>query len=339
MRVGGAYVGLGIGDSSEEVRKIKAHMRRKFSYAKDLVDTTLYDEQMVTIVAEMQRRYVYAGKLRTDGFMVGVINLATKVAMGYANPPVKPRPIIFTIEGHMSNPWNGPCAYTAQALEEQGVAWWQPVNYDTVRLPFNNQSGIDEFCRLLSLTELDDGRGGKRPFPAGTPFGYMHFSQGAIVGSRTYLEHLRPENGKLHWRLKDLKRVIAAGNPYREKGVVAEWIADPPKPNTQGISNVRMDNTPAFWKEVARKGDLYTENTEDDAGEDKTAIYMAVQNQWWGHNDSLFNQLSELIKRPLVEGIAMFKAITSGVMFLGNMGPHGMYDLDPWINWMRGVAD
>jgi len=63
VRIGGAWVGLGLGDSSDEVQRIKAFMRRKFSYAAGLSDTSLYDDQMRAAVAEMQARYKAAGQI------------------------------------------------------------------------------------------------------------------------------------------------------------------------------------------------------------------------------------------------------------------------------------
>ncbi len=50
MKIGGVWIGLGPGDSSEEVQHIKAHLRRKFSYAKHLADTPLYDREMWSVV-------------------------------------------------------------------------------------------------------------------------------------------------------------------------------------------------------------------------------------------------------------------------------------------------
>jgi hypothetical protein len=49
---------LGLGDSSPEIRKIKAHMRAMYrGYAGHLADTELFDQQMVDAVREMQRRW------------------------------------------------------------------------------------------------------------------------------------------------------------------------------------------------------------------------------------------------------------------------------------------
>lgn len=324
MRVAGQWVGLGLGDVSDEVRAIKAFMRRKFSYAKDLKDTSLYDEQMVNTVAEMQRRY--AASRQIGAHTPGIINVETKMAMGFLPRPVKPKPVLFTVEGHMSSMWMGPCAETARVLEQQGVCRWQPVGYNNTALPFDNASGIRELRRLLADRTL---------LPPGTPWGMAIFSQGAIVGSEVWLRDIAPANGSLNWRLRDWRATLAFGSPYRERDVVAPWVADPPRPGTQGISNTRMVGTPRHWAEVARRGDLYTENDTGDAGEHKTAIYMAVQSQWSGHPDSLLSQLLELTQRPTPEMLAMITAIGSGAMFLANMTPHGGYDLRPCIDFMR----
>lgn len=324
VRVAGLWVGLGLGDVSDEIRAIKAFMRRKYSYAAGLADNGLYDEQMVRTVADMQNRYKAAGRI--GPYTPGVINAETKYAMGFLPRPVKPKPVMFTVEGHMSSMWVGPCAEVARFLEGEGVVRWQPVGYNTVALPFDNASGVTELRRLLSDTTL---------LPPGTPWGMAIFSQGGIVGSSLWLSDIAPPDGRLHWRLKDWRGTLAFGNPYRQQGRVAEWIIDPPRAATMGISNVRMTDTPQEWKEVARRGDLYTENEPGDSGEMKTAIYMAVQNQWTGDPDSLLNQLLELYQRPVPEFLAMVKAITSGVMFLGNMTPHGGYDLRPCIDFMR----
>lgn len=326
MRIAGIYVGLGLGDSSEEVRKIKAFMRKKFFYSRNLADTTIFDQEMVDAVVQMQRRYTAAGKLPTDKYIPGVINATTKYTMGYLVKPTAPRARFFSIEGHLSNMWFGPCAEMGRILEAEGACKWQPVGYDNVALPFNNASGIDEFCRLLA---------DKTVLPPDTPWGAAIFSQGAIVGSETFMRHVFNPRGKLNWRLKDWKGTVAFGSPYREKDVVAEWVFDPPAAGTRGISNVRMTNTPAHWKEVSRRGDIYTENEETDSGEWKTAVYMAVQNQWSGDVDSMLSQIGEFIERPITELIAIFQAIISGVLFAGNMQSHGGYDLRPCVDFMR----
>jgi len=324
VRVAGQWVGLGFGDTSSEIRSIKRFLKRKFSYAAHLNDTTLFDEQLVGVVMDMQSRYQAQGKI--GDHTPGIINVETKYAMGYLTRPTRPRPVVFTVEGHLSSMWQGPAAETARILEQQGVCRWQPVGYDNVSLPFKNQTGILELKRLLADRDL---------LPPGTPWGLACFSQGAIVGSEVMIREVISPQGALHWRVNDWKATLAFGNPYREKDVVADWIPDPPRPGTEGISPTRIRNTPAQWKEVARRGDLYTEvHADSPATEHKRAIYLAVMNRWSGHPDSLLTQLMEIVQRPIPEMLAVIHAVTNGVMFLGNMQSHGGYDLNPCVTFM-----
>lgn len=333
MKIGNVYVGLGEGDRSPEIVKVKALLKRKFTPARNtLDDSDLFTPELTAEVKRVQAVYRSQGKPGAPKYIDGVVNLEFKYDVGLLPRPEKPKPVIFTVEGHMSNPWNGPCAYTASALEQQGVCWWQPVNYDTTALPFNNASGVRELDRLLNLTVLAGPNGEPRPFPAGTPFGMIIFSQGAIVGCKQYLQ-MRRQN---HWRLPDLKGVIAFGNPYREKDVIAPWVPDPPKSGTQGISDVRMTDTPEFWREHSRHGDLYAENPDDEVGLDRSAIYKIVaESSWAGGPAGMLSRITDLIADPADGVIDIAKAIIGGAMFLGNMGPHGMYDLDPCIQFMR----
>lgn len=321
------YVGLGLGDSSEEIRRIKAFMRQKFSYASTLRDSTLYDAQMVNAVAEMQKRYTAAGKLRAGRYSPGVINAETKYVMGFLVRPSKPRPVLFTVEGHMSNMWVGPCAEVARILEAEGVCRWQPIGYNCTALPFDNDSGIRELRRLLADTSL---------LPTDCGWGLAIFSQGAIIGTEVF-QALRQPSDALHYRLATWRATLAFGSPYRQRDVVADWVPDPPRAGTEGISDIRLTDTPAMWKEVARTGDLYSENEQGDSGEHKRAIYQAVQNRWTGNPDTLLSQMVEIFQRPVPELLAMISAITSGILFVGNMSPHGGYDLRPCLNFMRAA--
>ena len=108
MRIGGQYVGIGLGDSSEEVGKIRDFGRRKFSYWKDLPDARnaqglpLYDEAMAAAVAETQARYNTGfGQLATGKYVPGIVNYETKVVMGFIARPKRPdqRPMLFSVCG------------------------------------------------------------------------------------------------------------------------------------------------------------------------------------------------------------------------------------------------
>jgi hypothetical protein len=337
MKVAGQWVGLGLNDSSDEVRKIKAYMRKKFSYAVNLSDTTLFDQATAIAVAEMQRRYNAAGKLATGSYTPGIINVETKYVMGYAVRPVKPKPIVITVEGHMSNMWFGPCAFIGSQLEQEGLCHHQPVAYDRTSLPFNNKSGVDEVVRLLSQDRL--GPNGDWPFPPDLDWYLLGFSQGAIITGKVWLDKLRPAKPRtlLAARRDHLQRAIAFGDPYREKDVCAEWVPDPPRPGTKGISDRLMDNTPPWWKVHSRHGDLYSENPDNEDGLNRTAIYkIAAENSWTGGPASILNRIGVDLLQDPVDGVYdIAKSIIGGIMFLGNMQPHGGYDLGPPTDYIR----
>ena len=339
MRIGGVYVGLGEGDVSPEIPKVKTLLKRKFAPARETLDDgDLFTPELTAEVKRVQDVYRREGKPGAPHYISGVVNLEFKYDVGLLTRPEKPRPIIFTVEGHMSVPWVGPCAYIASTLEQQGVCWWQPVGYDTTSLPFNNNSGRNELRRLMSATTLYGPNGEPRPNPPGNPNGLMGFSQGSIIANGVFLDDIRPENGSLHWRLDSLTRAIAFGDPYREKDADAGWWPDPPKPGTQGISDRRMTDTPYWWKSANRTGDLYTENPDNEAGLYRTAIYrIAAENSWAGGPTAILSRVLDLLT-PADDLLPLTQAILGGVLFLGNMTPHGGYDLSAPLEYMRGVA-
>lgn len=313
---------LRLGDRNESVRLWRIAMNRWFGglytrlHGPLPMDTNEFGPRARTWQQEYERR--------TNQPVDGEVSDNDLRGLGI---PIPIKPVVFTVEGHLANMFAGPCAFTAKALEDQGVCRWQPVGYDNVSLPFKNQSGIDELTRLLSDTTL---------LPPGTPWGLIIFSQGGIVGCEVFLRHIRPEGGKLHWRLKDLKGVIAFGNPYREKNVIAPWVPDPPKANTQGIADIQLTNTPEYWREVSRTGDLYAENPDNEVGLNCTAIYKIVsQSSWSGGPAGMLQRVIDLLGNPFDGFIDIAMAIIRGVMFVGNMGPHGIYDLGPCIDFMR----
>lgn len=321
----GAWIGLGIGDTSEEIRAIRAFMRGKFSYARLLDDTPVYDEALAAVVSDMQQRYVNAGKLRAGDFTPGVINAETKYVMGYLARPSKQLPVIFTIQGHMGGMFDGPAYFTARWLEERSLVRVQPVGYDNVALPFRNQTGIDELHRLVHDPAV---------LPLGTRWAMLTHSQGSIVGCSYYLDRIRPQRDR--WPFSHFKGGINFGNPYREQDRIAPWVPDPPRKGTRGISSRRMDNTPPEIAEVSRTGDLYAECENDDEGEYKTAVYRAVMGDFVGR-DTLSEQIWELVRSGGTELWDVFKAIADGVRFLRDSDPHGWFDLGPCIDHTRRI--
>lgn len=319
-----------LGDRGPTVRQWRGVMSKRFAgYARIHGDLPLDTDLFGARAQAWQKEYqVRTGQAAHYGAANGIVSDHDLEGLGIKLPgPSRAKPVLFTVEGHMSDMFVGPCAETARILEQQGVCRWQPVGYNNTAMPFDNQSGVQELARLLNDKSL---------LPPGTPWGMAIFSQGGIVGSRFFMEQIR--SGPLNWRLKDFRGCLAHGNPYRENGVVAEWIPDPPRAGTQGISDVRMTNTPASWKEVARTGDLYTENTTDAAGLNKTAIYKIVaEGSFFGGPAAILTRVLAILGNIPLEMIPVVMSIISGVMFLANMEPHGGYDLGPGIEHMRRV--
>lgn len=333
MKIGGAYVGLGEGDRSPEIVKVKALLKKKFTPARNTLDDgDLFTPALTTEVRRVQGIYTTEGKPGAPKYILGVVNLEFKYDVGLLTRPAKLKPIVITVEGHMSDMWVGPCAFIGAQLEQEGLCHHQPISYDRTALPFNNKSGVDEVLRFLNADHLDTGT----PFPDDLPWFFLGFSQGSIITNQVWMRHLKnAASGRLAARRDNLKRAIAFGDPWREKNADAGWWPDPPKPNTQGISDERMVDTPSFWKSANRTGDLYTENPDNEAGLNRTAIYkIAAENSWSGGPAGLLQRMMDFLT-PADDILPLFDAIIGGVLFLGNMGPHGGYQLDAPTDYIR----
>lgn len=253
----------------------------------------------------------------------------------------RPKPIIFTVEGHLSNMFAGPCASNAETLQRQGVCYWQPIGYDCGALPFNNASGIRELARLVGAHRMDNGT----PFPPGTPWGIAGFSQGAMIVSDFMAQYVLPPSAPLHWRLKDFRRGLALGNPRREFGRCAPWADNPPPADTGGIMDRLFVTTGTAiqdrWAENANRGDMFAENRNDAAGKNKTAIAKIVtENSWVGGPAALLSRILALFANVPAESIALIRSIASALIFLAsNPNPHYSTVAEPGdVEWMRGVA-
>ena len=331
--VTGQYVGLGEGDVSLEIAKIKAHLKAKYTPARlTLDDGSVFTAALTAEVKREQAIFLGDGRLKpSDNVIPGVINLAFKYACGYLKKEVL-LPLCFTAEGHMSDMYVGPVAWRGERLQAENRAIWRPTGYVNNTIPFKTATGVNELARRVGQTVQDDGI----KFPAGTPFVIGGFSEGGLLISKFYRDWLAP--GKpLNWRLKDLRGVVAAGNAYREKGVVAEWIPDGPAPDRQGLSNERFVNTPThLWKEVARAGDLYTDNqSSGDTALFKTMCYLLIaEGSFSGGAAGFLARVYDLLS-PADDLIPVAMAIFDGMRFVGNMSPHGIYDMNPALDFFR----
>ena len=352
---GGVYIGLGEGDRSPEIVKLKALLKRKFTPARNtLDDPDLFTPALTTEVIRVQAVYTTEGPDKHPGvphYRRGIVNVEFKYDVGLIPRPPAIKPIILTVEGHMSNMWIGPCAQTASTLEQQGVCHWKPVgDWDTQALPFNNGSGVEALYRQLSRTAIEgpvvDGRVIMWPFGPEVPWGGIGFSQGAMVWCEFMWKYVLPPRAPLHWRLDGFRRGLMFGNPRRAKNAICSWAINPPDPDTSGIMLNRLFDAHAEgigdrWAENANDDDMFAEVKDDESGRNQAAIARIVtENSWTGGPTAIFSRAMAVLGNPLGGAFGVGSAIVDAVMFLAmNPNPHyGTFATAGDIEWMRGVA-
>ena len=335
MILAGKWVGLGLGDVSPEIRKIKDFMRRMYrSYAGALADTELYDDQMVSIVYVMQGKLRDSGKLPADK-VNGIIGASTKVAMGYLKATtVDIRPVLFTVCGTGVPWWIGPDADLARAVENQYR--WQPIGYPAAPFPMGPSinGGKAELRNQINLWRGQVERNG---------MALAGYSQGAVITSEVWEQDIEPVNGALHWAFPYVRKAVTWGNPSRELGKVYPDFAGGQAvagPNTSGVAypTDRMTNTPPWWRDYAHKGDLYaTVEQNGDAAEDKVAIWRIIRGEkWFVGPDTLLEQFLEIAQQPIPGAIGAFRAMLDAGMFFGKgLTPHTSYAIGPAIDYLR----
>lgn len=343
MKIDGAWVGIGLGDASEEVGKIRDFGRRKFSYWKELPDThdaqglPLFDEAMTNAVSEMQARYNTAGQLRAGLYIPGIVGAETKYVMGYLpRPVVDTRPLLITVCGTGVPWWVGPDADTARACEDK--LFWQPIGYPAAPFPMGKSiTAAIEQCHV-QFNRTDIGFEHRRRIET---YGLRlaGYSQGAVVISELWENHIKPDGGTLNWAKPYLTKAVAWGNPNREAGKVwPDYGGDPMASLTsQGVSSNGMHDTPDWWRNYAHKGDLYACAEPGDSQQDKNAIWQIIRdlNIFTGP-DSLLAQVIELCELPVPRIIAAFQAlIDAGMFFARGTGPHVDYGIQPAIDYLR----
>lgn len=291
-------------------------MRNKFrSYAGHLADTDLYDEQLVTAVMEMQRRYGIP--------VTGHIGYSDKVRMGYLVVQPPPLPTLYTVCGTGVPWWVGPDADIGRAVEGARRYRWQPVGYPAQPFPMwpSVLLGVAELARLVEATP---GR-----------FSLIGYSQGAIVTGQFFKHHLL--TGSLRHRLPDLIKYVSLGDPMRPDNVVhPDGNGKPCRDNTGGILEDRLTDLPPRFRTYGHEGDLYTDVELNDEGEHKRAIGKIVMgSNVFGGSDSILAQLVEVGLSPFGEGMAMAKAILDAGMFFGRgTAPHTSYSPRPAIDYL-----
>lgn len=337
MRIAGQFVGWGLGDSHEDVRALKAFMRKKFSYARALADTPLYDQEMLTAVLDMQARYLAAGRLLAGKYTAGVVNYATKVAMGFVTRPAPQpdqRPLLFTVCGTGAPWWVGPDADTARAVEDKYR--WQPIGYPARPVPMGPsiKAGRDELYTqfVRHRTQIEE-------YGAAL----AGYSQGAIVIAETWEQDIKLPGGRLSWAKPHLRKAVTWGNPMRQAG--SAWPTangTVPPPSHHGVTGVLMTDTPDWWRDYAHKGDIYTDTPPDESAENRLAIWQAIRDGSLVRGpDSFLRQVLEVTgvvrdASQLAETTGMVKAMLDAIVFFGQgTKPHVTYSPGEAIAYLR----
>lgn len=339
MRIGDVYVGLGLNDVSDEVDKIKDFIRTKWDrFDARVGDGPVFTDELVTIIVELQDIYRSEGKLKVGGFTPGIINKATKIAMGYLkpDPPEDRRPVLFTVCGAGVPWWVGPDADTARACEDKYL--WQPIGYSAKPFPMGKSitEGRGEFAVQANKHRARIEKYG---------WSVCAYSEGSIVASEAWEFDIKPVTGSLHWMFKHFIKAAMFGPPMREVGnAVGDANGAPPPADSGGVTEILMKDTPATWINIAHEGDLYT-NVSGQSGENKRAIWKIIRDfsitSFFKGPDAILSQVLELLglrkdASQIMEISGLFKAMWDAGLFFGRgLTPHTNYLPSTAIDFLR----
>ena len=351
--VNGQWIGLGVGDVDNPntprnapnwraIELLSKKLLDKYQWVRDagFIGGPTYTEGTAAMVEQFCQRTGLPVIRDPQGRAVA--NVKMRARLGSYPPPAPVLPLFFTVEGHMSDMNFGPVADTANRLAAEGLCRHQPIGYVNSALPFKTETGVQELARLVGSFAMDNGV----PFPAGTPWALGGFSEGYIAIFEFFVRYLQPGQ-PLAWRLPDLVGVLGYGGPNRETGSIAPWSVAQASNDREshGLDPLRrfglagFPKTPDYWMDVWRNGDIFTDNSNDKAGEIKASVYQAVaRGDVFSNPYSLAAQIGDLFETPASQIIGIVMAIISGVGFLAQQNnPHyAPFDIEGGVTWMRG---
>lgn len=212
---------------------------------------------------------------------------------------------------------------------------WFAIDYPALTFPMGSSADAGE----ASLVYEIDRTPGK--------FALAGYSQGAVVTSHVWRDHIWSPSGLLHHRLNDFLGAVNWGNPLRCHGIArgnayAGW-AIPKGGGIAGSDCLTPQQTPGNWLDFANPNDLYTDCPGGDAGKDENAIYQIVMSDggWSTLNEliDLVVTMADELTKPIAALVGLATAIYNGLRFAvaGPAAGHYTYNVQPAIRWLTGL--
>lgn len=242
---------------------------------------------------------------------------------------------VFSVNGFMGNMWLGPQAEVAQSLSASGLAYWQPIGYNSSDFPLSSgvSGGLAELRHQRSLHP------GKYMISA--------WSEGACIASE-FLRAASPQD------LADLEGGAFYGNPYRAE---AQWnpngtalgsVRDPggagvggPQKNFRTPDSIHHychgPNQPSY--DGLPGVDEYTCCSTGVDGDIARIFYNFVFTQWTGAFEEILAVAEDFAKDAGVTLLYAIKTAISWIEFFGGQCvPHTNYTSHAGASYLIGVA-
>lgn len=204
----GQWIGWGLGDRGKDVAAIKAWLRPRYSYARNLNDSDVFDQELQKVCVEARRRV----GLSNEGKLFGVWDWQLQVKLGYRKTS-QPQQVVancYIIPGTWAGPLDGPPHWVMDWVDksrfrEIGIAYLARGFLNPDPNTSYEESLRDGITKTIAAILANPG-----------PIVLIGYSQGADVA--VHVMHEFEPGGRLASRRADLKRVICFGNPGRPGG-------------------------------------------------------------------------------------------------------------------------
>jgi hypothetical protein len=242
---------------------------------------------------------------------------------------------VISVNGFMGNMWLGPQAEVAKHLSDVGLAYWQPVGYNSSQFPlsFGVRDGLAEFRRQWDLHP------GNKMITA--------WSEGACIATE-FLRTATPQ------QLADLKGGAFYGNPYRAEG---QWnpsgtaLGAVPNPGGAGVGGPEKNfRTPDSIHHYAHGPnqpsydglpgvDEYTCCSVGIDGDIARIFYNFVFTQWTGAFNEIIAVAEDFAKDAGTTFLYALKTAIQWIEFFGGQCvPHTNYTSHAGAAYLQNVA-